>query len=205
MNHMHSSPMQAAISTQNCVPSEVVPGGTENETREWAWPPDHDQAQPACFGGGQLRIPERSESDRLCSACTSLGRLNSTHWEEIKGPRFHVSVEHHHSFDALFKSAREGCHLCGLLLIALEENWRLCQQPGGEWVAKRGYESASLSGGIRLDFKRWAPIFPSTVDEVRINIVCGDLPSAMGGRLICKAMDSERSSFLEHLHYFTID
>ncbi|KAH6864737.1 heterokaryon incompatibility protein-domain-containing protein [Alternaria rosae] len=159
----------------------------------WVRPPGGDQAQPTCFGIGQLRIPERSESQRLCSACMSLGCLNSTHWESINNFR-KVIVDHHHSFDAILKSAREGCHLCGLLLIAWEEKCSLEQEPGGGWVGKLGLDSVSLSEGIRLEFKRWAPTLRSNLDEVRINILCGDLPSTMGGRLICKALDSSSAS-----------
>jgi len=136
----------------------------------------------------------------------SLGRLNSTHWDAINNFR-EVIVEHHDSFDALLESAREGCHLCGLLLIAWEEECDLEQEPGGGWVAKSGSDWASVSDGIKLKFHRVKTTIPRTnviVDEVRITIVCGNLRPSMGGRLICKAMDSECSSFHVYFHFFKI-
>jgi len=170
-------------------------------------PPGGDQAQPACFGIGQLRIPERPESGRLCSACMSFGRLNNTHWGSINNFRA-VFINHHHSFDALLTSAREGCHLCGLLLIAWEEKCRFDQEPGGGWVANGWLYSASLNAGIRLEFQRVRKTIPWTsvdVDEVEITIRCGNLPSSMRGRLICRGMHSERSSPLKRPQSFTIN
>lgn len=161
-------------------------------------PPGGDQAQPACFGAGQVLIPERSEHDRLCSTCMSLGRLNSTHWEDINNFR-EVTVNHPHSIDALITSAREGCHLCGLLLTALEEEIRLSQEPRGGWIFEAGTNSGALTGIIRLRFQRDEPTLPwdgFVFDGVRIVLLCGGLPGGEGGRLICQAMDSERSSFL---------
>ena len=123
--------------------------------------------------------------------------LDSTHWDAINNFR-KVIVNHHDSFDALLKSAREGCHLCGLLLIAWEEICRLDQEPGGGWVGKAGFDLASLNEGIRLEFQRVETKIQLTgviIDEVQITILCGELLSSMGGRLICRAMDGKRSLF----------
>ena len=152
-----------------------------------------NQAQPACFGVSQLQIPKRPEMERLCSTCMSLGRLNSTHWEDINDFR-EVIVNHHHSVDALLKSAREGCHLCGLLLIAWEDNCRLDQEPGGGWVGKDGFKSIPFNDGIRLKFQRVKKTYMGAVDEVQLTILCGDSLFDYSGHLICKAMDSEHSS-----------
>lgn len=192
----HLSLTRPATSTQNCVPSEVVSGGKRIKTEEVVRPPGGGQSQPACFGIGQLRISERSENDRLCSACMGLSRLNSIHWEEINNCR-EVVVNHHHSFDALPKSAHEGCHLCALLWIALKESCRLDQEPGGVWITKLKDVSTPLYEGTRLRFRKarltWT--VPHT-DEIQITLLCGGL---RGGRLICQAMGSECSSFLAHI------
>jgi len=204
MNQIHSSPTPPIVTTQASVPSEVVPGGERIKTEEFVRPSGNDQAQPACFGGGKLQIPERSESDRLCSVCLSLGRLNSTHWHDIAHTSG-VVINHHHSFHALVKSAREGCHLCGLLLIAWEEEYRLEQEPGRGWVGKAQYDSASLNEGIKLKFERLDTTIPlngGMIDEVRITSLCGEF---LGGRLICKAMDSERSSSLRRFQFHAIN
>jgi hypothetical protein len=147
--------------------------------------PGAEQARPTCFVDGQFQIPDRSGSDRLCSACTSLGNLESTYSDGIN--KFHgVTVKHHRSVSALIESARGGCHFCGLILIVLEEECRLCQEPGGGWVAKRDLKSFSLHGDITLKIRNDG-----------ITILCGDLPVHMGGGMICKSMDSERSLFFE--------
>ena len=187
MDLIQSTPTHPALKTMGSFRCEVVPG------REWACPPGGDQAQPTCFGLSQLRIPERSENDRLCSTCTSLGHLNSRHWEGINDFR-EVIVQHHHSFNALLKSAREGCHLCGLLLIAWEEKCQWEKEYGDEGVGKAGLGSASLNDGVRLKFQRKRMENEQrglVFDEVQITILCGDLPCGMGGRLICQAMNSE--------------
>jgi len=197
MDQVHSSSKHPAPTTQDPLPCEVVSVGTRINTKEWAFPTGGKQARPACFGIGQFRIPERSKSDRLCSACMSLDRLDSTYWEEINNFR-EVIVDHHNSFDALLKSARGGCHLCVLILIAWEDVCRLEQETGGGWVGKLGFRSVSLNDGSRLSFKRIGKTLPHEnfiPDEVQITILCGDLPHNMRGRLICKAMDSECSSF----------
>jgi len=196
---MHPFRTYPALTTQEPLPKDVVPGG------EWVVPLVGDQAQPVCFGVGQLRIPERPKSERLCSACMSLSRLESTHWEEINNFR-KVVVDHHHSFNALLKNALEGCHLCGLFLIALEERCRLDQEPGGVWVGKAQDNSISLNDGIKLELERVKSTIRLTrvvVDEVQITILCGNLPSSMCGRLICKTMDSECSSFSSQPSPFT--
>ena len=193
--------------TQGSGPEEVVLSGFQNKDSKRVPLPGEEKAQPGCFGASQLRIPEHSESDRLCSTCTSLGHPNSTRWKSINNFLI-VIVDHHHSFDALLKSAHEGCHLCGLLLIAWEEKWYLEQESGIGWAAKRWSSSASLNAGIRLEFRRvirtlaWNSV---VVDEVQISILCGDTPLIRGGRLICNAMDSKRSSFLGNLHFLTIN
>jgi len=178
-----------------------------SKSSQWVFAPCGDHAQPICFGRIRLRFPKGSESDRLCSACMGLGSRKHTLWKRIDKFR-KVAVGHHHSFDALLESARGGCHLCGLLLIAWEENCDLSQDPSGGWVGKAGPDVASLNDGIRLEFQRVEtsmPLTGLTVDEVHITILCGGLPSRMGGRLICKAIDCERFPFLEHLQCLAID
>jgi len=211
MSEYYSTDLDYPVSThavpriEDPLPSEVMLGGIRARRRSWVGP-GADRTQPVCFGGGQLLIPDRPQSERLCSICMSLGRLNNTHWEAIDN-FCKVIVDHHHSFDALLKSAREGCHLCVLLLIEWEENSRLDQDPGGGWVCKVGYDTASLNGGIRLKFERVRTRIPGTgvlLDEVQSTILCGDSLRCMGGRLICKAMESECASFLQ-LQSLTVD
>jgi hypothetical protein len=168
---------------------------------------DHNQPRPTCFGDGQFQIPDRSGSDRLCSTCTSLGHLESPHWDSINN--FHeVIVKHHRSVSALFESARGGCHLCGLLLIAWEENCRLDQEPTGEWVGRRLYISVPLNGDITLKFERVEMTIPFTnvkVDQVQITILCGDLLPSMDGRLICTPMEGECSLYLRRPQFLMIN
>lgn len=177
------------------------------ESKEWIYPPDTEQTRPACFGDGQFQIPDRSGSDRLCSTCMSLGHLESTLWDSINN--FHeVIVKHHRSVSVLIESARGGCHLCGLLLIAWEETYRLDQDPTGEWVGRIYGESVSLNGDVTLRFKReleTAPFSGVEVDEVRITILCGDLPPGMVGRLICTPKESERSLFSRRPQLLTVN
>jgi hypothetical protein len=114
-------------------------------------------------------------------------------------------VKHHHSVSALLESARGGCHFCGLLLIAWEEKCRLYQEPRG---GKADFNSASSDGDIKLRFQRVETTIRLTgvkVDQVQITILCGDLLPGMGGQLICKPMDSERSLFLKSLQFLTIN
>jgi len=120
-------------------------------------------------------------------------------FEELNKFR-NVVVNHHTSFDALIKSVRGGCHLCGLMLMAWEENCRFVQEPGGGWLGKAKYDSASLNDGITLQFQRVATKIPQTdvvFGELQVVILCGELGEF--GRLICEfPMDSERSSTLVH-------
>jgi hypothetical protein len=207
MGQVYLALTRPAPTTQASLPWEVVPGGIRIKTQQWVCPPGGEQARPACFGDSQLRVPDRSESDRLCSACMSLGHLKSTHWDSINNFRG-VVVKHHHSLSALLESARGGCHFCGLLLTAWEGKCRLYQEPRGGWIGKADFNSASLDGDIKLRFQRVKTTIRLTgvkVDEVRITILCGDLLPGMGGQLICEPMDSERSLFLKCLQFLTIN
>jgi hypothetical protein len=132
-----------------------------------------------------------------------LGQLESTHWNTINNFG-EVIIEHHHSFDALLESGREGCHLCGLLLIAWEEKCRLIQEPGGGWVGKEGRESYSLDGDIALRFERAREVvYDAEMDRIHVTILCGDLPRHMCGQLICKPMQSEHSFYSRGLQFLT--
>jgi hypothetical protein len=207
MGQLYSTLTRPTLTTQVPLPWEVVPGGIRTKTQEWVCPPGGERAQPACLGHSGIPIPDRAASDRLCSACTSLSRLNNTHWESINN--FHeVVMKHHHSVSALLESVRGGCHLCGLLLIAWEENCELCQEPGGRWVGRAGADSVSLHGDIKLSYQRTRATISLTgieVDEVQINILCGDLLPGMGGRLVCKPMDGERPLLLKCHQTVTIN
>lgn len=146
MGQVYSALTCPAITTQASSPGKVVPNGIRIKTQVYVCPPGGEWGRPACFGDSQFRIPDRSGSDRLCSACMSLGRQNSTHWVSINNFR-EVIVKHHYSIGALIESVRGGCHFCGLLLIAWEEKCRLYQEPRGGWVGKAGFGLASLDGG----------------------------------------------------------
>jgi hypothetical protein len=201
-----ASTTQASLPTQASLIEEVVPSGERSKNREWVLPFrfKHTQTRPACFGDGQLRIPDRSGSDRLCSTCMSLGHLESTHWDDINTFRKKVTVKHHHSVSTLIESARGGCHLCGLFLMAWEGLCRFHQKPTGGWVGKWGFDSFSLDGDITLTFHKVKN--PNAHSEVMEIIVrCGDLPSDMAGRLICEPMDSECSLFFECSLFATVN
>lgn len=169
--------------------------------------PGAEQARPTCFVDGQFQIPDRSGSDRLCSACTSLGNLESTYSDGIN--KFHgVTVKHHRSVSALIESGRGGCHLCGLLLVAWQEKCRLDQELTGRWVGKRPGKSAALYGDITLKFERVEVTIPITkvkVDQVQITILCGDLLPSMDGRLICTPMEGECSLYLRRPQFLIIN
>jgi hypothetical protein len=207
MGQLYSTLTRPTLTTQVPLPWEVVPGGIRIKTQEWVCPPDGERAQPACFEDSQFPATDRSGSDRLCSTCMSLGHLESTHWDSINNFR-EVVVKHHHSVSALLESARRGCHCCGLLLIAWEENCRLYQEPGGGWTGKAGFDSVSLDGDIRLRYERVRTTIPLTgveVDEVQITILCGGLLPGMSGRLICKPMDREPPLSLACHQFLTIN
>jgi hypothetical protein len=207
MGQLYSTLTRPTLTTQVPLPWEVVPGGIRIKTQEWVCPPGCEQARPACFGDSQLPATNRSGNDRLCSICMSLGHLESTHWDSINNFR-EVVVKHHHSVSALLESVRRGCHCCGLLLIAWEENCRLYQEPGGGWTGKADFDSVSLDGDIRLRYQRVRTTISLTgdeVDEVQITILCGGLQPGMSGRLICKPMDCERPSFLQCHQFLTIN
>jgi hypothetical protein len=194
MGQVYSALTRPAPTIHHSLPWEVVPGGIRIKSQEWVGPPGGEGAQPACFGGSQIRIPDRPEGDRLCSVCMRLSQLKSTYWDSINN-FCGVIVKHHHSVSALLESARGGCHFCGLLLIAWEENCELNQEPRGGWIGKAGSISASLHGGIKLKYQRVETTIHLTsvkVDEVQITILCGDLLPGMGGQLICKPIDSKR-------------
>jgi hypothetical protein len=202
MGQVYSALTRPASTIHHSLPWEVVPGGIRIKTQQWVCPPGGEGVQPACFGGSQIRIPDRPEGDRLCSTCTSLGHLERNYWDSINNFRG-IVVKHHHSVTALLESARGGCHFCGLLLIAWEEHCRLYQESKGAWVGKADFNSASLHGGIKLKYQRVETTIHLTgvkVDEVQITILCGDLLPGMGGQLICKPIDSKRFLFLNHLN-----
>ncbi|ORY08584.1 heterokaryon incompatibility protein-domain-containing protein [Clohesyomyces aquaticus] len=192
MGQAYSAWTAPAPNPEPALPWEAVPGGIRIKTQTWVVPPGDDRSRPSCFGESQARIQERSESERLCSSCLSLGRLTAKHWDAVNKFR-EITANHHHSVSALLESVRGGCHLCGLLLIAWEQNCSLSQESNGDWVGKAETNSVSLDSEIKLRFQRVQTKIQLTgveVDEVQITILCGDMLPGMAGQLICTPIDS---------------
>ncbi|KAF2690603.1 HET-domain-containing protein [Lentithecium fluviatile CBS 122367] len=161
------------------------------ETGTWYCAPG-DIGHPSLFPDLQTWRTDSWKEDGLCPNCLSLGQLPSKHWDSVNNFR-EIIVQHHRTFDTFLRSALQGCQLCCLLLQSWEQNCRLCQDPKRRWFAKLGFESAALDDCIQLKFRREKKILPYMdvrLDEIQIHILCGNMPPAMAGQLICYPMNA---------------
>lgn len=108
MGQVYSALTRPVTTIRASLPWEVVSDGIRVKTQTWVCPPGGEQARPACFGDGELRIPDHLKKDRLCSVCMSLSRLKTTHWDSINN--FH---EARYSSSAGEEGAKKGGEKAG--------------------------------------------------------------------------------------------